>query len=93
MRKNIFKLWMLAAVMLPGLASCTVNDNPVDNDQVTTDVDPTSVNEFKPEVLVAIAPLWVASDVDADLTQAFNWATAIHETAQGAAGIYVVNKL
>lgn len=94
MKKKIFRLWMLAALtMTLGLASCTVNDNPVDNDQVTTDVDPTSVDEFKPEVLVATAPLWVASDVDADLTQAFNWATAIHETAQGASGIYVVNKL
>lgn len=92
--KQTKKLWMLLALtMLMGLASCTVNDNPVDNDQVTTDVDPTSVNEFKPEVLAASTPLWVASDVDADLTQAFNWATAIHETAQGAAGIYVVNKL
>lgn len=90
--KQTKKLWMLAAAMLLGMASCTVNDNPVDNDQVTTDVDPTSVNEFKPEVLT-MASLWVAPGVDADLKQAFDWGTATTENTPEEGNVLVLNKL
>jgi len=92
--KQTFRFLMLMALpMLLGLTSCTdKEDNPVDNDQVTTDVDPTSVNEFKPEVLCQ-ASLWVASDVDADLTQAFSWASATTESSPEGCGLLVLNKL
>ena len=90
--KQTKKLWMLAAAMTLGLASCTVNDNPVDNDQVTVDIDPTSVNEFKPVVLT-MASLWVAPDVDADLKQAFEWGTATTESTPEGGNVLVLNKL
>ena len=91
MRKNIFQFLMLALPIALGLASCSENDNPVDDNNGTV-VDPGSA-EFQPEVLVQIAPLYVAPGVDADLNQAFTWATQNHESDPGGAGIYVVNKL
>ena len=30
MKKNIFKIWLMALPMLLGLVSCTTNDNPAD---------------------------------------------------------------
>ena len=82
----------MALPIVLGLASCTEHDNPVDNDQVTTDIDPTSVNEFKPEVLT-MASLWVAPGVDADLKQAFDWGTATTESTPEEGSVLVLNKL
>jgi len=82
----------MALPIVLGLASCTEHDNPVDNDQVTTDIDPTSVNEFKPEVFT-MASLWVAPGVDADLKQAFDWGTATTESTPEEGSVLVLNKL
>lgn len=91
--KQTFRFLMLMALpIVLGLASCSEHDNPVDNDQVTTDVDPTSVNEFKPEELT-MASLWVAPGVDADLKQAFDWGTATTENTPEEGNVLVLNKL
>lgn len=92
MRQTFRFLMFMALPIVLGLASCTEHDNPVDNDQVTTDVDPTSVNEFKPEVFT-MASLWVAPGVDADLKQAFDWGTATTESTPEEGSVLVLNKL
>ena len=92
MRQTFRFLMFMALPIVLGLASCTEHDNPVDNDQVTTDIDPTSVNEFKPEVFT-MASLWVAPGVDADLKQAFDWGTATTESTPEEGSVLVLNKL
>lgn len=92
MRQTFRFLMLMALPIVLGLASCSEHDNPVDNDQVTTDVDPTSVNEFKPEVFT-MASLWVAPGVDADLKQAFDWGTATTENTPEEGSVLVLNKL
>ncbi|MBO6144154.1 MAG: hypothetical protein J6O54_02690 [Prevotella sp.] len=90
MRKTFMRLWMLAAVMLPGLASCTSNDdNAVDNNE--TIIDPGNA-EWNPQKLT-IADVWVADGVDADLKQAFAWASVTVAENPADAAILVVNKL
>ena len=69
MKKTFRLFWLMALPMMLGLASCSSNDNPVDDD--ITVIDPGSA-EFNPEVL-AIATLYVADGIDPDLRQAFKW--------------------
>lgn len=97
MRKTIFKLWMLALLMILGLASCTdKEDNPMDSNETTTEIDPGSVNQFNPEILAPMAGVFVAQGVDADLKQAFVWGTNPELSAMSnveTADVYVLNKL
>lgn len=95
MKKTIFTLLMLALTMILGLTSCN-DDNPVDNNETTTEVDPGSVKPFNPEMLAPLAAVFVAQDVDADLKQAFVWGTNPELSAQATvetSEVYVLNKL
>lgn len=86
-------LVMLMVVMTLTTTSCSDNnDNPVDNTEAS-EVDPTSVDTFNPEVLTPIANVYVTPGVDADLKQAFAWATADVESDPAEAAILVLNKL
>ncbi|MBP3774413.1 MAG: hypothetical protein ILA34_03575 [Bacteroidaceae bacterium] len=79
-----------AALMLT--TSCSDNDHPVDNTE-SSEVDSTSVNTFTPEVLTPLASVYVAPGMDANLKQAFTWATAAVESDPSQASILVLNKL
>ena len=88
MKKTIGMTLMAMAMMLC-VASCYTDDNPVGGGGS----DSTVGDKFTPEVIVGIAPLYVAPGVDADLSQAFSWAADFHASTPEDGGILVLNKL
>lgn len=89
MRKKTFKLLMLALPMMLGMASCSENDNPVDDN--TTVIDPGSA-KFNPEVLTG-STLYVADGVDADMHQAFKWGCGTESSNPEKGDVLLLNKL
>jgi len=81
---------LLAAMTLLMPTACSDNsDNPVDDNEEVIDQGDA---EFTPQKL-SMANVWVADGVDADLKQAFEWASVGTSDDPNLAGILVVNKL
>lgn len=93
MRKTIKRLMLLpllAAMTLLMPTACSDNsDNPVDDNEVVIDQGDA---EFTPQKL-SMANVWVADGVDADLKQAFEWASVKKASEPSSGEILVVNKL
>lgn len=88
--KRLMLLPMLAAMMMLMPTACSTNDNPAVDDN-TTVIDPGDA-VFNPTVLTP-THLYVADGVDADLHQAFKWASATEAIDPAQSALLVLSKL